>query len=138
MLCQLKSCQRCNGDLVLDGDEWRCFQCARYCYPRRTVLDLPLELRPPEPPSLNGAELDQEPQRRGRPRAPRGINSVVAAKTRSDRRWRLGNGEIIRHLVEGRSVAEVALLMGHGQRQIRTVRERLKDLSDFNPAGGLD
>jgi DNA-binding CsgD family transcriptional regulator len=55
---------------------------------------------------------------------------VVAAKTRSDRRWRLRNGEIIRHLEEGRSVAEIALLMGRGQRQIRTVRERLKDMRD--------
>jgi hypothetical protein len=100
-------------------------------------LDLLLEFRVPEPASLNGAEPDQAPQRRRRTRAPRGINSVVAAKTRSDRRWRLGNGEIIRHLEEGRSVAETALLMGRGQRQIRTVRERLKDLRDCKPDGVL-
>jgi hypothetical protein len=81
---------------------------------------------------LNGAEPEPAPGRELR-----GINTVVAAKTRSDRRWRLRNGEIILHLEEGRSVAEVALLMGRGQRQIRTVRERLKDLCDSKAHGGF-
>ena len=134
MLCQLKSCQMCNGDLVLDVDEWRCLQCARYYYPRPAALDFLFESRAPEAPSLNGAEPEQA-RRRRRGRAPRGINSVVAARTRSDQRWRLRNGEIIRHLEEGRSVAEIALLMGRGQRQIRTVRERLKNLLDCKADG---
>jgi len=120
----------CNGDLVLDGDEWRCFQCARYYYPRPAALDFLFESGASEAPSCNGEEPEQA-RRRRRGRAPRSINSVIAAKTRSDRRWRVRNGEIIRHLEEGRSVAETALLMGRGQRQIRTVRERLKDLRDF-------
>lgn len=118
----------CNGDLMLDGDEWRCLQCARYYYPKPAALDFLFEPGAPETASLNGEEPDQAPQRRRRTRTPRGINSVVAAKTRSDRRWRLRNSEIIRHLEEGRSVAETALLMGRSQRQIRTARERLKDL----------
>ena len=33
MVFRLKSCQKCKGDLVLDGDEWRCCQCARYYRP---------------------------------------------------------------------------------------------------------
>jgi hypothetical protein len=114
VLCQLKSCQTCNGDLVLDGHEWRCLQCARYHYPRPAALDFLIEL---------GA-----PGRRRRGRAPRDINLMIAAKGRSDQRWWLRNGEIIRRLEEGQSVAEVAMLMGRGQRQIRTVRERLKHL----------
>ena len=28
----LKSCSRCSGDLFLEADLWRCFQCARYYY----------------------------------------------------------------------------------------------------------
>lgn len=40
MLCRLKSCPRCKGDVVLDVDEWRCLQCARYYHlgpvPRQT------------------------------------------------------------------------------------------------------
>ena len=34
MFCQLKNCRKCLGDLVLDGDEWRCWQCGHYYYPR--------------------------------------------------------------------------------------------------------
>jgi hypothetical protein len=124
----------CNGDLVLDGDAWRCWQCARYYYPKPAALGFLFESGAAGPPSLNEAQPGTAPgHRRSRERAPRGVDSVVAAKSRSDSRWRLRNGEIIRHLEEGRSVAEVALLVGRGQRQIRTVRERLEDLRDCKP-----
>ena len=39
MLCKLKACWKCAGDLVLDGDEWRCWQCGRY-YPQLSGVEL--------------------------------------------------------------------------------------------------
>ena len=132
-MCALRSCPKCHGDLVLDGDEWRCWQCGQYYYPKRPNMDVP-------PESKNGDVFDtrrranrnglaaagQRLQRAAR--AARDINSIIAAKQRSERRWWLKNREIIRHLDAGRSVREIALLINRGQRQIRVVRERLNDL----------
>ena len=33
MLMRLGSCRKCKGDLLLEGDEWRCLQCGCYYYP---------------------------------------------------------------------------------------------------------
>ena len=40
MLFRLNSCPKCGGDFVLDGDEWRCWQCGRY-YPKLSAVELP-------------------------------------------------------------------------------------------------
>jgi len=116
----------------LDGDEWRCWQCGQHYYPRRSVEDLRdllVETRretaaassPPErPPTL--------PPRRRATRSLRDVNSRIAARDRSDRRWWLKNQEIVRHLDEGKSVKEISSLVGRGQRQVRIVRERLYDM----------
>ena len=40
MLCRLKECQKCRGDLVLDGEEWRCWQCGHYYYPNMPEMQL--------------------------------------------------------------------------------------------------
>ncbi len=48
MLCQLKSCGKCGGDLVQDTGDWRCWQCGRYYYPKPLVLDPPLLMPDPE------------------------------------------------------------------------------------------
>ena len=32
MLCLLKNCGKCGGDLILDDSSWRCIQCAQYYY----------------------------------------------------------------------------------------------------------
>lgn len=34
----LKSFQKCKGDLMQDGDEFRCWQCGNYYYPK---IELP-------------------------------------------------------------------------------------------------
>ena len=34
MLMNLASCYKCKGDLVYEGDEWRCLQCGKYYYPK--------------------------------------------------------------------------------------------------------
>ena len=39
MLYRLKCCGKCDGDLTLDGDEWRCFQCGTYYYPQCAVVE---------------------------------------------------------------------------------------------------
>ena len=127
MECKLKACRKCSGDLVLDGDEWRCWQCGRYYYPNPPVVDVPTYSQEAErPPSAIG--LIAAVRGRGRRRAPRDINSVIAAKDRSESRWRNRNQDVIRYLNEGRTVREISAIIGRGQRQIRVIRERLSDL----------
>ena len=36
MLYLFKGCGKCEGDFLMDSDEWRCFQCGRVYYPTRT------------------------------------------------------------------------------------------------------
>ena len=126
MLCKLKACRKCCGDLVLDNDEWRCWQCGQYYYPKPPVLDVPQYSRG------SGGALATEggavPQRRRRRRAVRDINTVIAAKDRSESRWWNKNREAIRYLDEGRTVGEISKVIGRGQRQIRVIRDRLNDL----------
>ena len=127
MLCQLKSCRKCSGDLVLDEDEWRCWQCGRYYYPNTPAFDVPdyskeAERRP------SAVSLMAAVRGRGRRRAARDINSVIAAKDRSENRWWNRNRDVIRYLDEGRTVLEISAIIGRGQRQIRVIRERLSDL----------
>ena len=112
MLCILKACWKCCGDLVLDGDEWRCWQCDRYHYPTGSGTT-----------GRNGP-VRREQMRR----STRDINTVITAKDRSERRWWRRNGDVIRYLDEGRTVREISVLIGRGQRQIRVILERLKDI----------
>ncbi len=126
MLCQLKACRKCCGDLVMDGDEWRCWQCGQYYYPKSPVLDV---LQPSQ--GSGGALATQGgavPKRRRSRRSGRDINTVIAAKDRSESRWWNKNRDVIRYLDEGRTVREISNVIGRGQRQIRVIRERLNDL----------
>ncbi len=137
MWCRLKGCPKCRGDLVLDGDEWRCWQCGQYYYPKPAVLDLPEEpLRNPMDSDIVSAheagEAVGRPRQRAK-RAPRNINSLSMAKDRSDRRWWRRNKELIEYLDEGRTIREISVLLARGERQIRVVRERLHDLRAGKP-----
>ncbi|MBM3943781.1 MAG: hypothetical protein FJ316_12910 [SAR202 cluster bacterium] len=127
MLCQLKCCTRCKGDLVLDGDEWRCWQCGRYFYP-----DTPDLQPPPEEAAAEAAEEELGlvvARRQRRPRWAVGdINSLIVAKHRSEQRWWIRNQELIKYLDEGRTVREISTLVGRSERQVRVVREQLNDL----------
>ena len=129
MKCQFKSCSKCNGDLVLDGDDWRCWQCGTYYYPQAPIMDMP-----PEPELMEATYSDMaviiKPRRtRARRRTMTNINSVIQAKERSDERWWSKNQEIIEYLKSGHSVREISTIVGKGQRQIRGVQERLRDLT---------
>ena len=129
MQCKFKDCSKCKGDLVLDGDEWRCWQCGAYYYPSHPLMDLPLESELPAQ-ELESADTEFElPRVRARRRTMTNINSVILAKERSESRWWSKNQEIIDRLKEGRSVRDISELVGKGQRQIRGVQERLKDMS---------
>ena len=129
MQCKFKGCAKCKGDLVLDGDEWRCWQCGTYYYPREPVMDLPLECQEPQP-VVQVAECEVRSRRaRARRRTMTNINSVIMAKERSDDRWWAKNQDVINRLKEGCSVRDISESIGKGQRQIRGVQERLKDMA---------
>ncbi len=128
MMCWLKSCGKCQGDLVLDGDEWRCWQCGRYYYPKPQPVETPLDYLQLDPSRDKVGMMDNAQPRRQTRRSIININQVITAKKRADDRWWLKNQEIIRKLEEGRSVREISEAMGRGERQIRIVRERLNEL----------
>ena len=133
MLCILKACWKCCGDLVLDGDEWRCWQCGRYYYPMPAAADPPPESVGARRLSINTGNTGNTgrngPVRREHTRrSTRDINTVITAKDRSERHWWRRNGDVIRYLDEGRTVREISVLIGRGQRQIRVIRERLNDI----------
>lgn len=129
MLCNFKGCNKCNGDLVLDGDEWRCWQCGTYYYPSEPVMDLPQEAAVPEL-VFEAADGEDRPRLvRTRRRMIPKINSVIKARERSENRWWTKNQEVIDQLKLGYSVREISELVGKGQRQIRGVQERLKDMA---------
>ena len=129
MLCDFKGCAKCRGDLVLDGDEWRCWQCGTYYYPNEPVMDLPLEVKGSEMVFQTIDAVAKPARTRARRRTMTNINSVIMAKERSESRWWTKNQDIIDRLKQGYSVRDISELVGKGQRQIRGVQERLKDLS---------
>ena len=127
MWCKFKACPKCAGDLVLDGDEWRCWQCGHYFYPKPPLVEIPSDLTSVEASRIIGRQM-RVATRHSRRRAARDINSVIAAKDRSENRWWNRNRDVIRFLDEGRTVREISDLIGRGQRQIRVIRERLNDI----------
>lgn len=123
VLWSLKDCSKCNGDLVLDEDLWRCFQCGHYYYPN--VLQPVEHLPEPNLPSPQG-----NGQRRRAPCggiAGRNINSLIRSNTISEERWWAHNREIIIYLDKGRPVTEIATLTARGQRKVRAIKERLAE-----------
>ena len=135
MWFRFRSCRKCCGDLVLDGEDWRCWQCGRYYYPTPPVKDPPPELAVAGQPRLALGKTVTGPRRR---RSVREINSVIESTSRSEFRWWYKNRDVIKYLDEGRTVKEIANLINRGQRQIRIIRERLNELrgcwSEMQPA----
>lgn len=129
MMVKLKSCEKCSGDLVLDTDEWRCWQCGQYYYPKIDLPELPM-MSGAETPTKETDELPGVPQRRRRRSrwAVRDINALIVAKDRSEQRWWSRNQELIQLLDDGRSVREISVLVARSERQVRVVREQLNDL----------
>ena len=127
MLYLFKGCGKCCGDLMLDGDEWRCFQCGRVYYPRRS----PMELIPGAPAATSEAETELErPKVR---RSARHLNPALTAPRSNEQQWWTNNKAVIHHLDQGKKIREIAEIVGQGPRQIRVVRERLRDLRSADP-----
>ena len=122
ILWYLKNCVRCGCDLAREEDSWRCGQCGHYYYlPSPHPVEPPLEPRPAGTPG-------RVRRRTHGGMVGRNINAVIHSRRRSRERWWADNRQIIAYLDEGHSVREIAALTLRGQRQIRTVRERLAGL----------
>ena len=124
MLLRFRSFRKCLGDLMLDGDDWRCWQCGRYYYPTPPITEPPPVPEQPEPANLNAAITPK------RQRSARSVNSLISSTSRSEFRWWHQNQDVITFLDQGRTVKEIASLINRGQRQIRIIRERLNDLRE--------
>ena len=136
MLCLLKNCRKCSGDSILDGDEWRCWQCGQYHYPMSESPDMLDE--PPNPEMVAAGDKGVLGETRTRVRrSPRNLNSRIIARDRSDNRWWDRNRDVVKYLDLGLSVREISGLVSHGKRQVRIIRERLHDLRTNNSEGEL-
>ena len=150
MLCRLRGCGKCGGDLLIDESDWKCCQCGHIYYANPGT---PLEVDPsylgaadggpsgPNAPggpsglmlSFNGEE--PEPRRRGRgrirgkrTRSSRSLNSLIQAKTSAEARWWARHQPVIECLDRGMAVRDICSVMDLGPRQVRAVRERLADI----------
>ena len=104
-----------------DADEWRCWQCGSYYYPKPPEIDPLLPLSDLEPIGEGAAEgaVSVIPRQRRRRRsrwAMDDINTLIIAKDRSEQRWWTRNQAIIGHLDEGQSVKEIAVTVGRSER----------------------
>lgn len=124
-----KGCGKCEGDLLMDTDEWRCFQCRRVYYPARTPEEQQLDRTAFQGSSAVCEDSDRPKVRR----SARHLNPVVAASKSNEEQWWNKNQQVIFHLGQGKKVRKIAEIVGKGPRQIRVVRERPRDLRSTPP-----
>ena len=127
MLYIFKGCGKCCGDLIQDGDEWRCFQCGRVYYPQNSPMELQLGAADFERLDTAG---ESPPKVR---RSARHLNPMIKATRFNEETWWTKNKTVIYHLDQGKKVREIAEIVGQGPRQIRVVKERLRDLRTAEP-----
>ena len=63
MRCELRGRGKCGGDLVLDIEDWRCWQCGRYYYPERSPWEVLADLSESQHPL---GVREEEPERKRR------------------------------------------------------------------------
>ena len=121
----------------MDGEEWRCWQCGQYYYPITLITESLDQREEPPNASLTAAIGEIVPsQRKTRVRrSPRNLNSRIVARDRSDSRWWERNRDVVKYLDQGLSGREISILVSHGERQVRIIRERLHDLRTNNSEG---
>lgn len=135
MLFILKGCKKCSGDLIQDSDEWRCMQCGQIYYPMQSPIQLQMDhegLQHPTPNTMPVGDPSGEtaPEREWA-KARRSARHLMPKNTVSrfnEQMWWNKNRLVIYHLDQGKEVREIAEIVGRGPRQIRLVRERLRDL----------
>ncbi len=110
-----------------DGDEWLCFQCGRVYYPQNSPMDLQLDA-----PGFERLDTAGESSPKVR-RSARHLNPMLKAIRFNDETWWTKNKTVIYHLDQGKKVREIAEIVGQGPRQIRVVRERLRDMRTAEP-----
>ena len=114
---------------MLDGEEWRCWQCGHYYYPKSDLPELLLDDLAPMQLSVGADASSEKPRRRRRSRwAVRDINTLIVAKDRSEKKWWNRNEYLIKLLDGGQTVKAIAQTSGRSERQIRVIREQLNDL----------
>lgn len=136
MLYMFKGCGKCGGDLALSFDEWGCIQCGARYYPKNSATDLqldPVDVQQPVTVGSSSNNADSEVIRPKIRRSARHLSPVLATTRFNEERWWNKNEEVIQHLDQGMKVREIAEIVGRGPRQIRVVRERLRDLRSAVP-----
>ena len=97
---------------MLDGDEWRCWQCGQYYYPMSESPDMLEEPLKPETVAAEGKGILGEIRTRVR-RSPRNLNSRIIARDRGDNRWWDRNRYVVKYLGQGLSVRELSGLVSN-------------------------
>lgn len=124
---KIKSCSKCGGDLFSQDGEWGCIQCGQYYYPAHTD---PLETTPlPTVEPFHAVDASGRSMRCGGI-AGRNINASVCPQPHSQaEQWRSKNRQIIACLGRGRSVAQIATLLGKNLREVRNVAAMLRGMN---------
>lgn len=118
MLYKFKSCGKCGGDLMADGDEWCCFQCGTYYYPQNPVEDISQDA------TLALQTVDCGSHGNSTPRRIR--TDILGSPKRSEHHLLEVNQAVIDLCNEGRTVGEISEIVGTSRRQIRDIRSHLR------------
>jgi len=125
----LTGCGRCGGDLLQDNDEWRCFQCGNVYYPEHSQLPLERAVAAQVNFAYNEDKGLLRPKVR---RSARHLSPDTTLTHFNEEQWWDRNQQVIQHLDQEMKVREIAEIVGRGPRQIRVVREKLRDLRTAN------
>ena len=118
MLYKFKSCGKCGGDLMADGDEWCCFQCGTYYYPQNPVENVSQDAAP-LPQTFDCGFHENSTSRPIR-------TDIISSTKRSGPHWLVIDQALIDLCNEGRSVQEISEIVGKSRRQIRDVKSHLR------------
>ncbi len=130
MLYKFKSCGKCGGDLMLDGDEWRCFQCGIHYYPQDAVENLSQVATPVLQTVDTGSHSDST----SRPIR----TDIISSTKRSGHHWLDNNQAVIDLCKQGRTVQEISEVVGTSRRRIREVKIHLRGMArKREPQSGL-
>lgn len=121
----LKACGKCGGDLKLDENEWRCWQCGHAHY---TAVEMSRILEaaksPPNPPKED--QPSKTKRRGGRAYGSVGDhNRQIERRNRAEKHFWEKNKEVIRLFDEGLTLKEVAAIDGRGERRLDVVRREV-------------